>query len=65
MSIPKLHCFQRDIWVFNDTNVVNLNRELREADWSEFLLGASDIDVIYDKWCLLKEYLFDLMINHG
>ena len=50
ISIHKLHCFQRDVWDFNNVDIVNLNRELQQVDWSEFLLSASDIDVIYDKW---------------
>ena len=50
ISIRKLHCFQRDVWNFNNVDIANLNRELQQVDWSEFLLSASDIDVIYDKW---------------
>ena len=48
ISIHKMYRYQGDVWDFKNIDTVNLNRELQQVNWSEFLLSGFDIDAIYD-----------------
>ena len=46
----KSHCFKRDVWDFSDADVLNLNCELLQTDWSAIVENCFDADIIYEKW---------------
>ena len=62
IHLYKSPCLKRDVWNFSNVDILNLNRELDQVDWSLFLVNESDIDVVYEKWyrtfrCIVEKYI--------
>ena len=59
----KSHCFKRDVWDFSDVDVVNLNCELLQTDWSAIVKNCFDVDIIYEKWYRISRRIVENYIS--